>query len=153
MSTGSSRRLRSQRPDPPVPIQWRSWPIREGAFRALLVFLGLVAAWVLVRWITGQTHLASLAMAALGLSLWRFFVPVTFELNAKGVDQSLLGRHRQIPWAAIGRYEVCRSGVLLLPQADRCPIDVFRGLYLPWGGRREEVLAHVRYHLDPQPQT
>ena len=153
MSTGSSRSTQTLRPDPPVPIQWRSWPVREGAFRTSLVLLGLVAAWALVRWITGQMHLALLAMAALGLSLWRFFLPVTFELNAHGVDHSLLGRRRQVPWQAIGRYEICKSGVLLLPQADRCPIDVFRGLYLPWGSHRVEVLAHVRYHLDPWPQA
>jgi len=153
MSTGSTRRAPTLRPEPPVPIQWRSWPVREGVVGASLVFLGLVAAWALVRWITGQMHLALLAMAALGLSLWRFFLPVTFELNAQGVEQSLLGRRRCTAWEAIGRYEVCKSGVLLLPHRDRCPIDVFRGLYLPWGSHREEVLAHVRYHLDPWPQA
>ena len=153
MSSGSSRRVRNLRRDPPVPVQWRSWPLREGALRASLVLAGLVAAWAVVRWVTGQMHLALLAMAALGLSLWRFFLPVTFELNAQGVDQWLLGRHRHIPWQAIGGYEVCQAGVLLLPEADCCPIDVFRGLYLPWGSRREEVLAHVRYHLDPWPEA
>ena len=90
-------------------------------------------------------------MAVLGLSLWRFFLPVTFELNAEGVEQSLLGWQRRIPWAAIHRYEICKAGVLLFSQADRCPIDVMRGLYLPWEEHRDEVLAHVRYHLDPWP--
>ncbi len=111
----------------------------------------LVGAWVLVRWSTGRTDLAFLALAALALAMWRFFVPVTFELNAQGIEQSVLRWRRRIPWDAVGRYEVCSAGVLLLPHADRRPMDSLSGLYLAWGGRREEVLAHIRYHLDPWP--
>lgn len=151
MSTVPGHQPAMLRPDPPPPVQWWSWPIRQRVGRTAAVFGGLVAAWALVRWMTGQLHLSLLAMGALALSLWRFFVPVGFELNADGVTQSLLGWQRHIPWTAIRRYEVRGAGVLLLAQADRCPIDLMRGLYLPWGEHREEVLAHVRYHLDPWP--
>ncbi len=121
----------------------------DGPVRAVLVLGMLLAAWILVRWLTGQAPLAMLALALLMVTLWRFFVPVTFELNAQGVEQSLFRWRRRIPWSAVGSYEVCHGGVLLLPTVQQRPVDVFRGLFLPWDGRREEVLAHVRYHLDP----
>jgi hypothetical protein len=135
-------------PAPPPPLQWRSWPLRENVPGAILVFGGLVGAGAGVRWVTGQTHLALLAVAVLALALWRFFMPTLYELNIGGVNQWLFGRHRRIPWREIRHYEVQSSGVLLLPRAEPCPMDAFRGLYLPWGKRRDEVLAQVRYYLD-----
>lgn len=101
-----------------------------------------------VRLLTGQTHLALLALAALAAALWRFFVSVVFELNADGVNRWVFGRHKLIAWRAIRRYEVCSTGVLLLPFSDRCPMDSFRGLFMPWASHRHEVLAHLRYYLD-----
>ena len=98
--------------------------------------------------VTAETHLALLAVAALSVALWRFFLPTSFELNAEGVSQWLFGRRRRIPWRDIRRYQVCSSGVLLLPRADACPLDAYRGLYLPWAKHRPEVLAHVHYYLD-----
>jgi hypothetical protein len=132
----------------PPPVQWRSWPLCESIPTSVAVVGGLLAAGAGVGWITGQMHLALLAMAVLVLASWRFFLPKLFELNAEGVNQWLLGRHRRIPWREIRRYEVRSSGVLLLPHADARPVDVLGGLYLPWGRRRDEVLAQVRYHLD-----
>ena len=136
---------------PPPPVQWRSWPLRENIPAAVALVAGLVAAGIGVRWVTGQMHLAVLAGAVLGLAMWRFFVPTLFELNTEGVSLWLFARHRQIPWTEIRRYEVRSSGVLLLPRAEPCPVDAFRGLYLPWGKHRDEVLAQVRYYLDRSP--
>jgi hypothetical protein len=97
--------------------------------------------------LTGRSYLGAFALTALALSLWRFFLPVLFELNAGGVHQRILGRRRHVPWKSIHRCEIFADGVLLLPMADRCALDALRGLYLPWGGHRDEVLANVRYYL------
>lgn len=78
------------------------------------------------------------------LALWRFFVPSEFELGARGISQEVLGRKRRIPWRAIGHVTICRDGVFL--GRDDGPLENFRGLYLPWGQHREEVLALVGYY-------
>lgn len=108
-----------------------------------------LGVWWLVRWVTGQGYLALLALAGVVLAGWRFFVPIAYQVNAEGVEQFALGLRWKIPWEAIGRYEVADSGVWLLPTRTRRPMDILRGVYLPWGEHREEVLAHIRYHLDP----
>jgi hypothetical protein len=113
-----------------------------------LVMVGLLAAAVAVGWLSGRAYLGLLALAAMAAALWRFFLPVVFELSGKGVSQQFLGRQRQIPWQAIRRYEVCSAGVLLLPDEDHSAMAPFRGLYLPWTTHREEVLAHLRHHVD-----
>ena len=110
--------------------------------------VGLLMAGVGVGWLSGEVYLGLAALAALAVALWRFFLPVVFELSEKGVDQRLLGRQRRIPWEAIGRHEVRSAGVLLLPHDDRSAMAPMRGLYLPWASRRDEVLAHVRHYLE-----
>lgn len=132
----------------PPAVRWRSWPLREQPGRTLVVAVCLLGAGVVVGWSTGRVHLAILAVAALALALWRFFVPVEFALSHQGVDQRLLGRWRRIAWEAIRHYELCPSGVLLLPDEDHSPISVFRGLYLPFADHRPQVLAHVQFYLD-----
>lgn len=135
-------------PEPPAPIRWRSWPVRDDAVRGLLVVAGLLIAAVLIGWLSGQAYLGLAALAALVVALWRFFLPVVFELGGDGVDQRFFGRRRRIPWQAIRRWEVRSAGVLLLPDEDRSAMASFRGLYLPWTTHRDEVLAHVRHYVE-----
>lgn len=132
---------------PPAPIQWRSWPAREHALRTLLTVLGLLMAAVVIQWVAGRPYMTLLALAALVVAMWRFFLPVGFELSDEGVDQRLFGRRRRIPWQAIGAYEVCGAGVLLLPEKDDSALAAFRGLYVPWTTHRDEVLANVHHYL------
>ena len=123
--------------------------MRDSILSACVVLAGLTAAGMGVHAATGRLHLALFAVLVLTVALWRFFIPVLFELNTDGVNQWVFRRHRRISWNEIRRYEICSKGVLLLPHADSRPMDAFRGLYLPWRNRREEVLAQVHYYLDP----
>jgi len=148
MSTGSRELPQYWTDAPPPALAWQSWPLREHPVGALLVLVLLAAVGVGVEFVTSALHLAALAVAAASLAMWRFFLPVAFELNPDGVDQWLFGRHRRIPWVAIRRHEVCPAGVLLLPFSDRSPLDALRGMYVPWGDHREEVLFQVRYYLN-----
>jgi hypothetical protein len=148
MSSGSKRREALWTDNPPPTLSWRCWPLGEQAVGTAIVLVCLAAVGVGVHWLTSQIHLAVLAVAVLALAMWRYFLPIHFELTPEGVNQWLFGGHRRIPWTAIHRYEIRSSGVLLLPFADRSAMDAFRGLYLPWGDRREEVLFQVRFYLD-----
>jgi len=134
---------------PPAAVRWRSWPAAERLGRTGLVVLALLAATVLVLWVTGRVVLALLALAALLAALWRYFLPVRLELNEHGVERSLFGRARHVPWSAIARYEVCPAGVLLVPTEDRTPMSAFAGLFLPFAENREAVLLRLRYYLGP----
>jgi len=138
---------------PPVPIRWRSWPLRDDMPRSSAVLAGLLAAGLLAGWLSGRAYLALLAMAALAAALWRVLLPVDFELNNEGVHQWVFGRYRRIPWRAVGRYEICRTGILLLPQPDDTALASFRGLYLPFQGHREEILVQIRHHLEQRKET
>lgn len=134
--------------EPPPPVRWRSWPLVERPLVSLALGAALAALGVGVWHAAGQVRLALAALAAVLVSLWRFFLPTTFELDADGVHEWRFGRHRHTPWSWIRRYQVCSAGVLLLPHDTPCPLDALRGLYLPWAEHREAVVAHVHYYLD-----
>lgn len=101
----------------------------------------------MVAQLTGEMYLAVLAGAALVVAWWRFFVPVVFELNVDGVHQWAFRRHRQTPWRSIRGYEIFADGILLLPCNERLLIDALRGMYVPWEGHRDEVLASFQHYL------
>jgi hypothetical protein len=123
--------------------------MRDNLLAGFVAVAGLVGVGALVHWQTGRLHLAVGAAAVLAIAAWRFFVPVTFELNAEGVHQWIFGRHRRIPWSEIRRHRIFSSGILLLPYEEGPPIDVMHGLFLPCGLRKDEILAQLRYYLDP----
>ena len=135
--------------EPPPLVRWWSWPVRQNLLGSVAMVVGIGCSAMVVHHVTERLHLVLFAVLALAVALWRFFLPVMFELNGDGVNQWVLGRHRRISWNDVRRYEICSGGVLLLPHTDYCPMDSFRGFYLPWAKRRDEVMAQVRYYLDP----
>ena len=136
------------------PARWRSWPVRDRFFRVVLFVLGALAVAGGVCYTTARIHLAGLTLLVLLAAAARLFVPRSFEAGAQGIERWSLGRHRRIPWRRVGRLEIHRRGVLLLPRADDCPLDAFHAVYLPWGSRRDEVLAAIhRYLPDRGPGT
>lgn len=140
MASGSSSRSTT-----PVPIAWRVWPVIDSVWELLGLSTILVLV-PLVTWsLSGRTALTVLCTFAVGAVTWRHFFPTICEVNALGVTQRLFGRTKRIPWLSIDRYVVGRKGVFLTSAG--APLELFRGLYLPWGAHREQILASLRYYL------
>jgi len=150
MSTSSrhsaSGRLKTS---PPPAMAWQSWPLRDEPVWGAAILVGVAAVGLFVRWTTGRLPLAILAMGLLGIGLARFLLPVTWEIGPTGIRRRRWGRRRQIPWPAVGRYEIHTDGVLLLPEADGRPLESLRGVYLGWGPQRDAVLAQLEFYLGP----
>ena len=129
----------------PPPIAWRIWPLSDGGIQMWL-FLGIMAAvGGTVGSVTTSGGWAAAAMACVGAAAWRFFVPVAFELSALGLSQQVFGWRRRIPWTSIEHVEIGREGLIL--SLEGVPLAALRGLYIPWGTHREEVLAQVAYYV------
>lgn len=144
-SSGTSPSSSGARPATPVPIAWRVWPVID----SLTELFGLTAVLIvvpLVVWSTsGKTALTAICTIAVGAVVWRHFVATTFEINALGVTEKIFSRTRRIPWLSIDRYVVGRKGVFLTSAG--APLEMFRGLYLPWGSHRDQILSSLRYYL------
>ncbi len=142
--------LRSQ-PSPtegPPPVRLRTWPLGEHPVRGLILLLAIGAVFSVIWRYTSAPSMVLLSVAAMLASLWRFFVPVVYELNLEGVHQRFLGRRRQLLWRSVARYQALSRGILILPDIDNRPIDVLGGLYVPWDDHREEVLSNFVFYVD-----
>lgn len=128
----------------PPPLRWRSWPMEEGGPTAWLLTAAMLSLTALVGWVMASAAWALLACGLLALACWRYFVPVYFEITPQGIVQEVLGRRQRIAWRSIANFEVCREGLFL--SGDVC-CAALRGLYLPWGRHRAEVLALMHHHL------
>lgn len=139
MSTGPTRR------GPPAPLIWRAWPIEEGGLTAWLLACLLGGVMLLAGWQTASAFWAVAAGGVLATTAWRYFLPVYYEINSQGVFQTVFGRRQRISWRSIGRVEIGRDGVLIAPAGG--PWAALRGIYLPWGAHRAELLAIIDYYL------
>ncbi|MGC3969848.1 MAG: hypothetical protein QM775_21710 [Pirellulales bacterium] len=146
-SVGSSPRASGSTPRPvtPVPLAWRSWPVIDSVWE----LLGLTTVVVGVPAVVWSSSRNLPAAAACGLvaafTVWRNYVPTEFEMNALGVTSRTLGRSRRIPWISIDRFVVGRKGVFLT--SSGAPLEYLRGLYIPLGRHREQILGSLRYYL------
>jgi hypothetical protein len=117
----------------------------DGGFKSLAILVLAVTVSVAAGYISASVLWTTLAAIAMATSMWRFFVPSYYEFSAMGVTQQIFHRRRRIAWQFIERCEICRAGVFLLPHD--APLAVFRGLYIPWGTHRTEVLALIQFYL------
>jgi hypothetical protein len=123
------------------------WPLRQQPLGSAAALLLAISASSLAGWVTRSPLVGAAVAAVLLLTLWRKLLSVRYELGGGGIVQSVFGWRRRVPWTAILHYELDSRGVLLLPDAVATPLSPLRGLYLPWGDKRDEVLAHLDYYL------
>ena len=142
-ASSSSPRIRVA----PEELRLEVWPLVQRPVESLVQILAAAVASVAVGWWLRQPIVAGLAGSALAVVLWRTWLPVTFEIGVMGVTHTVLGRSRRIPWSSVRSWRVDDSGVLLSPDAELTPLSHLRGLYLPWLGQREKLLASVEYYV------
>ena len=126
-------------------LQWHHWPPRSHPFK-LLIFLGTISLLVFVAGSLAHSFgMGLLAGVALAVSCWRFWFPISIELGPNGVTEQVWGMQRQLPWKMFATYRTLRSGVILLPGETSSRT---RGCYIPWSGRRAEILSAITHYLD-----
>lgn len=129
----------------PPPAAWRSWPLAAGGGQVWLVLSLILLSFAVIAYSSGNVGLAAGGAGLVCLAAWRLFVPVIFEIGSMGISQQVLGHSTRIPWGSVERAQVGRHGVFF--SLDGAVLAPLRGLYVPWNGNRDEVLAQVAYFM------
>jgi len=133
--------------EPGAELSWTVHPLRDNWRRslALLGILGVVLGCV---WWNYREPLW-LVFAGLVLigSLLKYFFPTHYRLTDRNVEAVFLGTYRAWPWDRFRSYHVSRTGFLLSPYPKPHRMENFRGHYLLFGPRREEVIEFVRSRI------
>ncbi|MBL8829171.1 MAG: hypothetical protein JNM18_19465 [Planctomycetaceae bacterium] len=125
-----------------VTVRWQYRPWVDAPWLVGgLILLAVLTRFVILRETQRELD-AALAAALMLLAGWRSLMPTKFEAGPAGFKVDTLLRRKRIAWRDIERIEVGRAGVFLIPPGSSW--GWWRGLYIPWINRRDDVLAMVR---------
>ncbi|MEW5701330.1 MAG: hypothetical protein AB1792_03780 [Candidatus Zixiibacteriota bacterium] len=127
-------------------LRWRSHPVRSGGIRLVWVIVVVCGIPALLAMLYGL-FFGLLGLVILGGSLGSYFLPTDFVIFERGIQSRFLRVSRSIPWTQFRSFYRDRNGVLLSPFPRPSRLENFRGLYLRFDGRREDVMALVAAHI------
>lgn len=147
MSTTAKTNPSPQAVELPRRLRWRSSPLSDAPRWSWVAVVGLVAVGLLVRTMVGSSLAGLLAVAASAASMWRFFLPVDYEISADGIAETVFGRRQGIPWSAVSGYLIQRNGFVLLRTRTAVPLDAFRAHFIPFGPHKDLILQMLARHI------
>lgn len=127
---------------------WKVHLVREEP-RKLLLILPVVVFSLFVCYLIFRSPLPLVAVLFLYLSsLADYLFPVSYKIDTKGVTvRTLLGRS-SIEWNRVKKYYLDEYGIKLSPLKKAGRLEAYRGVYLRFGGRRDEVIEAVKRMRD-----
>lgn len=124
-------------------LEWSVWPARERPWAAAVLLLSLAVLGVLIAGATGDRVLGVAAPLFVLVSVGSFIGRTRYRLTDEAIEVKALGVLRSRPWGEMRRATVDRNGVFLSPFEKRSWLEAYRGVRLPFGGNRDQVVAFV----------
>lgn len=124
-------------------MNWTVHLARENPRKTALA-LGLVAAVAFIGFVVVGPFPALAASVITVLSLCEFLFPVSYEVGPNGARVRTLLRSTKVSWGDIHTCYLDDTGIKLSPFDRQSRLEAFRGLYLRFGGNRDEVIQAVR---------
>ena len=134
-------------PAAPGTLEWSVWPARERPWAAAVLLASLAVLGVLVAQGTGDRVLGIAAPLFVLGSVGSFVARTHYRLTPETIEVRALGVARARPWTEMRRATVDRGGVFLSPFEKRSWLEAYRGVRLPFGGNRDQVVAFVEAKL------
>ena len=131
--------------DGPV-LEWKVHPAVSRPWVTLLVTVFIVVVSMLVWMISGKWF-AVFALVVIFASLAKFYFPTSYRLDAKGITIKTTTQTLKKQWSLYRSYYPDKNGVLLSPFVEPSRLENFRGLYVLFGGKREEVMSIVEHYM------
>ncbi len=128
-------------------FSWTSFPAAENKRKAVLVSLFLVTLFAFI-YVSFGTMWLAISMLLLGGSVAPFFAVTRYRMTDEEVEAFHFFHTVRKPWSSFNSYYEDRRGVLLSPFDRPSRLENYRGLYLRFGGRREEVMVFVKKMMD-----
>lgn len=147
MSTARSRDALEDAPSPPDNVTIVVWPARDATLSFGLVLTGVGTVALLAGWLSHRAAMGGVVLVLLLLALWRLWLPVTYQLDRRGIVERVLGRSRYVSWLAITAVQLQDRGMILKADRANVPLAAIDALYIPWGGKQAEMTAMVQYFV------
>lgn len=128
-------------------LEWSVWPARERPWAAAVLLVSLAVLGALIAQGTGDRVLGVAAPVFVLASVGSFIARTRYRLTDESIEVRALGVTRVRPWGEMRRATVDRGGAFLSPFEKRNWLEAYRGVRLPFGGNRDQVVAFVEAKL------
>lgn len=131
------------------PLSWKVHPLRQEKVGRSLLLIAIVgtASWS-AAFSFGHVGYGLLSLCVLVLSLAHYFFPSHYRLDENGISRDHLGRKSQRAWTDFRRVDARSNGLFLSPFARPSRLDSFRGLFLPFHGKGDQVVYYVQRYVN-----
>ena len=128
-------------------FEWVSFPMKERPkATVVLIAIMLVSAFA-ASVMMGNIWWGIIGLGLLFLSMWSYFLPVTFSMDSTGVKKKSPFGLEVRKWSEVRSIVTDAHGVLLSPFKEPTRLAKFRGLGIQFSGNREEVLEFIRARI------
>lgn len=132
-----------------VVLRWRVHLAKEQPRKLVVVIAAIIAMTALSYVWFGSPIPVIVTVLMLVGALSDFLMPTTFVITTKHVLAYTLAGKRMMAWEDVCKCYIDESGVKISPLPRASRLEAYRGVYLRFGDRKEEVIAAVT-RLKPQ---
>lgn len=134
-------------------LAWKVHLLREQPAKVLLiapvVFAGLLVSYFLFH----SLLFPAVALFLFASALSDYLFPVRYEITSEGASsRSLVGR-TAIGWDRVKKYYLDDRGIKLSPLHRPGRLEAYRGVYLRFGGNKDDIIEAVRRMRDAERST
>ena len=128
-------------------FNWSCHPVRKRPLVSVLVTLFVILAVAYVYYSFDSLGFALLTFIVFALSLARYYFPTHYRLSEKGVTIKTPTQTISKQWSEYRSFYPDKNGVLLSPFAEPSRLENFRGIYLMYGGKREQIISYINKYI------
>lgn len=132
-------------------LEWVSHPARERPLATVLLVGMILLAGATAALVMENLWWGMVGVLLLVLSMWTWFTPCRFTMDAGGVTKKSVFATERKTWSSVRSVATDRYGVLLSPFPGPTRLAKFRGLSVQFSDNRKEVLAYIRAHAAGAP--
>ncbi|MCH7691549.1 MAG: hypothetical protein IIA17_10975 [candidate division Zixibacteria bacterium] len=128
-------------------FNWSCHPVRKRPLVSVLVTLFVIFAVAYVYYSFDSVGFALLTLIVFSLSLARYYFPTHYRLSEKGVTIKTPTQTISKQWSEYRSFYPDKNGVLLSPFVEPSRLENFRGIYLMYGGKREQIISYINKYI------
>lgn len=129
-------------------LAWKVHLLRQEPRRVLLIAPVVLASLVVSYILFHSLLFPAVALLLFASALSEYLFPIRFEVTREGASsRTLLGR-TTIGWDRVKKYYLDDRGIKLSSLGVTGRLEAYRGVYLRFGGNRDEVIEAVRRMRD-----
>lgn len=128
-------------------LEWTSHPAKRRPWVTVLVLFFILVVSLLVFLATESKWFTFFALLVLFASLAKYFFPTRYRMDNKGITIKTTTQTLHKTWSQYRSYYADKNGILLSPFPEPSRLENFRGLFVLFGGNRDEVTAFVQARM------